>query len=171
MGKAWIALAGISGAGKTTVGQVVSELMNLPFYDLDQIIEQGCRLTIPEYVGRYGWEPFRRQEKLALYILLRYAHPGVLALGGGTLVDDDNWVELSTRAHLVYLEIDPRVAYLRLEQSGIEQRPLLAGGYDSLKSLFEQRQARYEQCELKVNADAPPNKVALDILEALELNV
>ena len=78
-------------SGKTTIGKILSESLELPFYDLDSIIEQELKTTINEIFEQKGELFFRKKEREVLEIFLNNTDSYVLALGGGTPCYYDNF--------------------------------------------------------------------------------
>jgi shikimate kinase len=86
-----IILIGYMASGKTTIGKILSESLQLPFYDLDFIIEQELKATINEIFEQKGELFFRKKEREVLEAFLNNADNYVLALGGGTPCYYDNF--------------------------------------------------------------------------------
>ena len=149
------------GSGKSVVGALVAYRANAPFYDLDFMIEAEAGMTITEIFAGRGEPAFRALESKILPEALH--HGSVVALGGGTVLDDDNWRVIQDHSTTVYLELPFESIWERIGRS--EQRPLVAGRLrDEVKSLFEARRARYEQATYMVDADRSPDDVATDVL-------
>ncbi|WP_353076854.1 shikimate kinase [Flavobacterium sp.] len=86
-----IILIGYMASGKTTIGKILSESLQLPFYDLDFIIEQELKTTINEIFEQKGELFFRKKEREVLEAFLNNKDNYVLALGGGTPCYYDNF--------------------------------------------------------------------------------
>jgi shikimate kinase len=84
-------LIGYMSSGKTTIGKILSESLQLPFYDLDFIIEQELKTTINEIFEQKGELFFRKKEREVLEAFLNNTNNYVLALGGGTPCYYDNF--------------------------------------------------------------------------------
>src|SRR5690348_5908925 len=111
------------GSGKSVVGALVAYRAHAPFYDLDFMIENEAGMSIPEIFARRGEAAFRSLESRLLPEAL---HSGaVAALGGGTVMDDDNWLLVQERSVPVYLELSFQTIWERIGRS--ENRPLIAG--------------------------------------------
>ncbi|WP_449245176.1 shikimate kinase [Desulfobacca acetoxidans] len=111
-----IVLIGFRAAGKTTVGRRLAELLNRPFYDLDQVLEQEAGKTIARLVAQEGWPAFRRREKA---LVERFASQKglVLATGGGVILDPENTTRLKASGRLVWLKTAPETIRARLRRS------------------------------------------------------
>jgi shikimate kinase len=119
-------------------------------------------MSIADMFATSGEQAFRALEKKALPGALR---PGtVVALGGGVVMDDDNWALISDRATTVYLELPFETMWRRVGKS--PARPLISGqNIGDVEALYERRRARYEQAEHRVDGDRAPGEVAEDVLK------
>ena len=129
MKKTWdkVILIGFRGAGKTTVGKLLAERLNLPFLDLDDEVQRRVGLSIKEMVERYGWSYFREREREVLEGLIE-EEGCVIALGGGSVLHEDLMEKLKNKAFIIYLKISPATAIKRISKdSKSEQtRPSLS---------------------------------------------
>jgi shikimate kinase len=150
------------GSGKSTVGGRVAELARAPFCDLDTMIENEAGMTIREIFAIRGEPGFRALESRLLPDALQ---PGaVVALGGGTPMDDSNWRLTSERAITVYLEVPFETIWQRVGPSA--NRPLAtARSRSELEALLDERRSRYEQASQRVDADRPPSVIAGEVLK------
>lgn len=157
---------GPSGSGKSTVGRLLAQKLALEFMDLDALIEQALGCSISEYMRTQGEEAFRHAES----DLLRKVISGlekVIALGGGTLLREENWRLVQANGQVVFLDAAPRVLAERLTQDP-NQRPLLAGDLEtSLAALLDKRKAHYASFPLRVDASQAPEEVTWDIQRKL----
>src|ERR1700694_5240787 len=91
------------GSGKSVVGSLVAKRSQAPFHDLDRMVEEEAEMRIAEIFAAGGEPAFRALEKRVLPLALQ---PGaVVALGGGTVIDDANWTLVAGTASTVYLEV------------------------------------------------------------------
>ncbi len=161
-----IFLYGPSGSGKSTVGKLLAQALDLPFLDLDTEIENISGQTIPNFIIEKGENTFRDIET----DILNKSTAGmekVIALGGGTLLRDENRSLAQAHGQVVFLESDLSTLSTRLAQD-INQRPLLAGELKtSLNSLLKDRQAHYTSFPLRVDASQSPNQVVWNIQRQL----
>ncbi|MCL6563903.1 MAG: bifunctional shikimate kinase/3-dehydroquinate synthase [Firmicutes bacterium] len=165
-----IALAGMMGSGKSTVGPLVASRLGCRFVDLDQAVEAEAGHPIPRLFADEGEAGFRRREVATLRRLLSLAEPTVVALGGGT-VETEEARELLTgdRVWVVWLDAPPAVLAERV-RSGPE-RPLLASDpVRRLEDLWERRRPLYRQVHhLRLAADLlSPEALAAAIVEAYQ---
>jgi 3-dehydroquinate synthetase/shikimate kinase len=129
------------GAGKSTLGPRVAELLGRPFIDLDRDLEQDLGTTIPEFFERRGETAFRMQEEGHAIAALRLPDPAVVALGGGAVQTPSIRHELRDRAFTVLLEVDAETAWRRSAGSG---RPL-AQDESEFHALYERRRRLYDE--------------------------
>jgi len=118
-----IALVGLPGSGKTTIGRQLARKLALPFVDTDVEIEQRIGCPIRTFFEREGEDRFRDIETEVIDELTVSREPGVLATGGGAVLRPDNRAHLNARCHVVYLRSSPDDLYRRLRHD--TQRPLL----------------------------------------------
>ncbi|MGH7442443.1 MAG: shikimate kinase [bacterium] len=142
-----IALIGMMGSGKTSIGRALSQILSLPWVDLDRELEKRHHQRVSRQFQVSGEAVFRRREAALLRALCRRG-PVVLSTGGGVVLRADNRL-LLRRFGAVYLAVSPRVLAQRLEHESA-QRPLLQGGEGNLESklsrLLRQRGHLYRTC-------------------------
>lgn len=155
----WIALVGMMGAGKSTVGQALAHRLGFSFVDLDLEIEGLAGCSIPKIFEEQGALAFRELESQALGQVLAQQEPGVLATGGGVLTYEKSAQQLEQGAFTVYLDVDLQELVRRLSSPlARAARPLLPERQDALalrlETLFLERRVRYQASDLVVDADA-----------------
>ncbi len=150
------------GSGKTLVGAVVAERTKAPFHDLDLMVEVEAGMTIPEIFATHRRARF---PQLETRVLPRALQPGaVVALGGGTLIDDGNWRLVDGSANTVYLEVPFETMWQRIQAR--PGRPLASGrSREEVLALFERRRPRYEQAAHRVDGDRPAEVVADEVIK------
>ncbi len=158
-----IVLVGFMGAGKTTVGHLLSERLGLPFVDSDLVIEQRAGRSVPQIFAEDGEPAFRELERRVVADLVD-GPEAVLALGGGAPEHPDTVVSLKS-AQVVYLQVGYAEAMLRV--AGDEYRPLLRR--PDLDTLYQRRLGVYDQvATLTVATDGRrPEAVSQDVLAQL----
>lgn len=154
-------LVGLPGAGKTTVGRALAARLGTDFLDTDDAVETAAGLTIAEYFRLHGEAAFRDLEHDVVTRALT-EHDGVLALGGGAVLDPRTRRTLLA-CPVVLLEIDVDEAVDRL--GGSHDRPLLAGDPRTrLAELRAEREPLYrEVARIVVDAGGPADEVAARI--------
>ena len=139
-----LALVGLPGSGKSTVGRQLARRLDLPFIDADQAIEARLGCSIREFFEREGEARFRDIESEVLDDLTRH-HPGVLSTGGGAILREKNRQILRERTQVFYLRCSPEEIYRRLRHD--KGRPLLqvADPLAKLRDLLAQRDPLYRE--------------------------
>lgn len=145
-----LALMGLRGSGKSTIGPTVANRVGLPFKDLDPLaLAWGGVKSVREVVDRDGWPAFRELERTALDRVLK-GERCVLALGGGTPTHVSSRLLLEDAQQrrglkLVYLRAQPETLMPRIGASG--NRPSLTGGdpTNEIRRVFEDRDPLYSE--------------------------
>ena len=164
-----IFLIGYMGAGKTTMGKSLAQVMDLEFIDLDNFIEARHHKTIKEIFAEVGEEGFRQIERRSLEEVATYENV-ILSLGGGTPCFFDNMQVINQAGKSVYLKPSEEVLLRRLIK-GKHKRPLLADKTDDqiLQVIREQlawREPYYLQANITFEASHLENKA--DIVQNAE---
>ncbi len=146
-----VVLIGLMGAGKSSVGVRLADVLGAPFKDSDAEIERAANLTVPEIFGRYGEPDFRDGERKVIARLLSGA-PLVLATGGGAFMNDETRAVIAERAVSVWLKADLDVLVSRT--AGRNHRPLLNNGDPRtiLGQLIDERYPIYGQADIRVTS-------------------
>ena len=163
---------GPPGSGKTTIGKKLAESLELPFSDLDEVIEKQAGMAIPEIFLQEGEAGFRKRERAALSEVLTHGY-GVVALGGGALLNAENRSLVEKNGKVVCLRASFETLLFRL-QAAQTIRPLLAGQrstpgsenhdglYNRLQGLMEAREAHYDSFSLQLDtADISPDLIVV----------
>lgn len=163
-----IALYGMMGVGKSTVGRLLAGRLGRGLADTDEEIVRWQSRQIPEIFAAEGEAAFRAYESTVVRELATY-HDLVIALGGGAVLDDANVVDLSLTSVLVHLHCDLDVLVDRLRAEA-EHRPLISGD-DVERRVRDTWAARADQyaavADVTVDASAPPAGVVDQIVEWL----
>jgi shikimate kinase/3-dehydroquinate synthase len=150
-----IALGGLMGAGKSTVGRELARRLGLPFVDVDAELERRHG-PVPAQFAEVGESGFRERE--CAYLAGLGPGPRVVATGGGAFVDPTNREVLRVHHALVTLSVSPGVARRRIGSGA--GRPLADG---DLEELLRRRYPAYADVDLAVEADGPVEQVVADI--------
>lgn len=160
-------LVGFMGAGKSTVGALLAQILGRPFVDLDMEIERKVGRPVAQVFAEDGEEAFRELESQAL-ARLADSVPSVVACGGGIVLRDGNRRRMKDLGVVVFLEVSAGVALARI--GDVEGRPLLAqGGPSTASTLLQARTGIYHAvADVTVDTDAcEPYELAEQIAEAL----
>jgi shikimate kinase len=117
-----IALVGLPGSGKSTIGRQLARRLGLSVIDTDHVIEQRLGCSIREYFEREGEASFRDVEQAVIDVVTQ-SHNGIISTGGGSVLRLANRELLRARCHVVYLRSSPEEIFRRLRHD--MQRPLL----------------------------------------------
>ena len=139
-----LALVGLPGSGKSTVGRQLARRLNLNFIDSDHAIEERLGCSIREFFEVEGEDRFRDIESQVIENLLKGDY-GVISTGGGTVVRSSNREALRARAKVFYLRATPEEVFRRLKHD--QNRPLLqvADPLARLRDIFQIRDPLYRE--------------------------
>lgn len=168
LGNRSIALIGLMGAGKTTVGRRLAALLALPFRDTDVEIEAASRMTIPELFEAYGEPEFRALEARVVARLAAEG-PQVIATGGGAYLHAETRAMLKQTAITVWLKADLETLMERVSRRS--NRPLLKTDdpREVMRRLIDIRYPVYAEADITVGTrDVKRDIIAAEILEALD---
>ena len=146
-----IALLGVRGAGKSSVGAALAKKLDMPFVELDQRIEEAAGLPLGEVFALHGEAYYRRIEREVLTQLLAEPHPMVLATGGSIVNDPTNYALLRSRCTTVWLRARPEDHWNRVVSQG-DTRPMAgdpssAHAFAELRALLAAREKLYARAE------------------------
>ena len=144
-----IFIAGPPFSGKSSTGSILASMLELPFYDLDTVIESFTGMRISEIFRTAGEEKFRELESDSLERLLKKNERMILALGGGSLLKETNLLSVKERGILFTLNASPETLQLRREHQNGE-RPLALNGTALLK-LLEKRKQHYDSLPNRID--------------------
>jgi shikimate kinase len=169
-----IALVGMPGSGKSTVGRHVARHLGLPFIDTDQVIEQRIGCSIREYFETQGEPAFRDIEQAVIDEATQLGGH-VIATGGGAVLCEANRSVLNSRTTVVYLRSTPEDLARRLRHD--THRPLLqqqGGAADPLRrlrTLFQERDPLYRRCAHFIIETGRPSVHALVNMVLMQLEL
>jgi XRE family transcriptional regulator, aerobic/anaerobic benzoate catabolism transcriptional regulator len=170
-----VALIGLRGAGKSTLGAMLAEDLGFPFVELSREIEKFAGCSISEIQALYGQNAYRRYERRALEESIQIYPEAVIATPGGIVSDPANFNLLLQHCTTVWLQAEPEDHMKRVVAQG-DTRPMAASreAMDDLKSILAGRAAFYSKAEFQLDTSAQelqPTFVALRSLvrKALEL--
>ena len=163
-----VALVGLMGAGKSTVGRRLAERLGREFYDSDSEIEKAAGLSITDIFKLHGEEDFRRGEHQVLKRLLELP-PHVLATGGGAYLNDETRLLMQKNAVTIWLNADLETLWRRVQKR--DTRPLLRhpDAKNVLTNLLVEREPIYSQADLVVPSKDGPHAATVNaIYKALQ---
>jgi len=165
--KKTVALVGMMGAGKTSIGKRLAARLDVPFRDADHEIEAAAGLTVPEIFEKFG-EPYFRDGERRVIARLLSEPPHVLATGGGAYIDETTRAAMRHSAFTIWLNAPIAVLLGRVKKR--ETRPLLKDGdmRATLERLLEARGPVYATADMMLeSADEPHGATVEKIIAAL----
>ena len=161
-----IALLGLRGAGKSTLGQKLAQALEIPFIELDREVEKDAGAALGEVFAMYGQDAFRRFERRALERVLAQNRHAVIAAGGGLVTDAASYKLLLERCQCVWLKASPEEHMARVIAQG-DMRPFKgrSAALDEIKKLLEDRNHLYSRADLTVDTSGKTLKQSLTELK------
>jgi XRE family transcriptional regulator, aerobic/anaerobic benzoate catabolism transcriptional regulator len=152
-----VALIGLRGAGKSTLGKMLADDLGFPFVELSREIEKTAGLGISEIQALYGQNAYRRHERRALEETLQRHPEAVVAVPGGLVSDPATFDQLLQHCTTVWLQADPEDHMQRVVAQG-DTRPMAASreAMEDLRGILAGRAAFYAKAEFSLNTSAAP---------------
>jgi XRE family transcriptional regulator, aerobic/anaerobic benzoate catabolism transcriptional regulator len=163
-----VALVGLRGAGKSTLGLMLAEDLGYPFVELSREIEKFAGCSISEIQALYGMSAYRRYERRALEEAIQIYPEAVIATPGGLVSDPATFNQLLSHCTTVWLQADPEDHMQRVQAQG-DLRPMAASreAMDDLKSILSGRAAFYSKAQLSLDTSAQPLEPTFVALRAM----
>jgi XRE family aerobic/anaerobic benzoate catabolism transcriptional regulator len=161
-----IALLGLRGAGKSTLGARLAEALRVPF--LDREVEKEAGTALGEVFSMYGQDAFRRFERRALERVLSSNEKLVIATGGSLVTDAGTYELLLERCRCVWLKASPEEHMARVIAQG-DMRPFKGrnAALDEIKKLLADRNRLYGRAERVLDTSGKSPKASLAELKEL----
>ena len=153
------------GTGKSTIGKILAERLELPFIDSDSEIEKDAGSSISEIFSNQGEDVFRDLEKKFVTYLLP-GNPSIIACGGGLCIPKGMMELLKSKGHVIALLANPQTLWQRTQKDS--SRPLLevAQPLLVLERLVQEREARYREADTLINTEGKlPEQILENIIE------
>ncbi len=152
-----IALIGLRGAGKSTLGQRLADDLGWPFIEISREIEKFAGCGISEIHNLYGANAYRRYERRALEEAIQIYPEVVIATPGGLVSDAANFNLMLAHCYTIWLQADPADHMARVTAQG-DLRPMAASreAMEDLKRILEGRSAFYSKADLAFNTSQRP---------------
>ena len=163
----FIALIGLRGAGKSTIGPMLARRLKSEFVEIDKRVEEAAGMSLGEIFATHGEAYYRKLERES--ILGLFANGGcVLAPGGSVVVDVESWELIKRRCFTVWLHATPNEFMRRMRRQGdtrpMQGRPSAMG---ELRALLARREPLYAESHLEVRTtDKSPRQVVAQIAKA-----
>ncbi|HYI84524.1 MAG TPA: helix-turn-helix transcriptional regulator, partial [Acetobacteraceae bacterium] len=164
-----IALIGLRGAGKSTLGQMLARRLAIGFVELDREVEREGRMELSDIFAVHGQEGYRRLEREALQLLVREGTPAVIAAGGGIAAEPATFEFLLDTCVTVWLRASPEEHMRRVVEQG-DTRPMRDSkrAMDDLRAILASREALYAKADATVDTSGRTPDETLAELLALE---
>lgn len=152
-----VALVGLRGAGKSTLGQMLADDLGFPFVELSREIEKFAGCSVAEIQALYGVNAYRRYERRALEEAIQIYPEAVIATPGGLVSDAATFNQLLAHCTTVWLQADPEDHMKRVTAQG-DLRPMAASkeAMEDLKGILAGRAAFYSKAQFKLDTSAQP---------------
>lgn len=167
LGRRNLIFVGLMGAGKSAIGRLVAQQLNLPFIDTDTEIERVSRMTISELFAAYGETEFRALETRVIRRLLR-SGPKVVSTGGGAFINDRTRRQIERGGISIWLKADLDVLWERVNKR--DHRPLLKTEHpkQTLEKLMLERYPIYQRADITVlSRDGRKEAISADVMDAV----
>jgi XRE family aerobic/anaerobic benzoate catabolism transcriptional regulator len=163
-----VALIGLRGAGKSTLGAMLAEDLSFPFVELSREIEKFAGCSISEIQGLYGTNAYRRYERRALEETIQIYPEAVIATPGGLVSDPATFNQLLSHCTTVWLQADPEDHMKRVVAQG-DMRPMAASreAMEDLKGILAGRASFYAKADFRLDTSALPLPATFQALREL----
>ena len=160
-----IYIVGFMGSGKSTIGPILASGLDLPFHDLDTMIEKNQQSTITQIFESRGEAFFRKLESRFLFETQQLT-PCVISLGGGTFVDDSNRNFILKKGVSIWLKAPISLIKTRCKKT--PNRPLAQDPID-LEFLLNSREKHYQLADIHIDIQSKsPKKISQEIITRLD---
>ena len=163
-----VALVGLRGAGKSTLGEALAQALQVPFIELDREVEQEAGAGLAEVFSIYGQDAFRRFERKALARVLRQHPRAVIAAGGSLVSDPESYGLLLDNCYCVWLKASPEEHMSRVMAQG-DLRPFRgrATALDEIRRLLTDRDRLYGRADAILDTSGRPLRESFAELRGL----
>lgn len=162
-----IALVGLRGAGKSTLGRMLAEDLGYSFVELGREIEKFAGCSVAEIQALYGINAYRRYERRALEESIQIYPEAVIATPGGLVSDPASFNLLLAHCTTVWLQADPADHLRRVTAQG-DMRPMAASkeALQDLKNILDGRQPFYSKAQFAINTSAQDEEATFSLLRS-----
>lgn len=163
-----VCLIGLRGAGKSTLGAMVGQVLHTPFLELNIEIEEHAGMPVGEVVALYGQEGYRELEAQALSRIISTHDTVILAVAGGVVAEPDTFKTLLAHFHTIWIKASPDEHMSRVRGQG-DTRPMAGNpeAMEQLRSILKSREALYERADAQLDTTGKPLQGSVDELTAL----
>lgn len=159
-------LIGFMGSGKSTVGEVLAERLEVPFFDIDELVQSAENASIREIFAEHGEPYFRRRERDFL-LMTRHLERAIVSTGGGTFTFENNIEFIQENGISIYLSVPYETCLSRVSVSSAE-RPMFHDEM-ALRGLYKSRKHNYRRADLvlEIKERETPREIARRIEKLL----
>jgi len=168
-----IALVGVRGAGKSTIGKMLARRLGIPFVEFDALLEKEAGMSLVELFSIHGESYYRKLEHEVMQKYLATSPQVVLATGGSLVTDRETWATVRRQCHTVWLKARPRDHWDRVAAQG-DIRPMRnnPSAMDELKAMLKSREPLYSEAELTIDTSRhSPEESVERIVKALAATI
>jgi XRE family aerobic/anaerobic benzoate catabolism transcriptional regulator len=150
-----IALIGLRGAGKSTLGRMLARHLGWPFIELDRVVEQDYGASIPDMIEIAGTATFRRHERAALAHVIAQHDAAVITTAGRIVSDRENYALLLRRSHTIWIKARPEEHMSRVMAQG-DFRPMAQNreAMADLVAILEARGSDYARAQAQLDTSS-----------------
>jgi XRE family transcriptional regulator, aerobic/anaerobic benzoate catabolism transcriptional regulator len=147
-----IALVGLRGAGKSTLGRMLAQHLGWPFIELDRVVEEDYGASIPDLIEMAGTATFRRHERSALDRIVTAHDAAIITTAGGIVSNQETYALLLRRTHTIWIKALPEDHMSRVMAQG-DFRPMAQNraAMADLVAILEARRADYSRAEAEID--------------------
>src|ERR1700720_4485103 len=147
-----IALVGLRGAGKSTLGRMLAQHLGWPFIELDRLVEEDYGASIPDLIEMAGTATFRRHERSALDRIITAHEAAIITTAGGIVANPETYALLLRRTHTIWIKARPEDHMSRVMAQG-DFRPMAQNraAMADLVAILEARRADYSRAEAEID--------------------
>jgi XRE family aerobic/anaerobic benzoate catabolism transcriptional regulator len=147
-----IALVGLRGAGKSTLGRMLAQHLGWPFIELDRLVEEDYGASIPDLIEMAGTATFRRHERSALDRIVTAQEAAIITTAGGIVANPETYALLLRRTHTIWIKARPEDHMSRVMAQG-DFRPMAQNraAMADLVAILEARRADYSRAEAEID--------------------
>lgn len=164
-------ITGVKHCGKSTIGKNLSKIKDIPFYDLDDLIEESVNMGVREFYKKEGRDRFLEEESKAINFLSREVnHPFICSTGGGICDNSSIFSELNSIGLVVFIDEKFDVIFKRVSLGGIPAFLKTDDPESEFKELYNKRSKKYrEAADIVVNANKKtPNEITYELEKELD---
>lgn len=159
-----VALVGVRGAGKSTIGRLLARRLGIPFVEFDAMLEKEAGISLVELFTIHGESYYRQLERDVMQKFLATSPRVVLATGGSLVTDRETWATVRRQCHTIWLKARPKDHWdLVVAQGDIRPMRNNPSAMEELKALLRSREPLYAQAEIVMDTSkhTPEESVAL----------